>query len=197
MAERPTNAFFQRRRIGSLGEHVGIVVAFENQGITTGELGFDVRCDVTGIGKQAKPARAVGKHKLTGFARIVRDRIRVYGNSVDGKIFVAGEKPALREAVCFRRTECGVGSGREPDRQIVFTCQRADTINVVAVLMGHQDTVQFTGLTTETRETAFSFLQRKAAVHQDRRLPAFDQQPVATATAAEQGETQVAGAARP
>ncbi|NTV38178.1 MAG: hypothetical protein HGA82_03225 [Anaerolineales bacterium] len=47
-----------------------------------------MRRDVPGIGKQAEPARAVGKHELARFARIVRDRIRAHGNSVDGKIFV-------------------------------------------------------------------------------------------------------------
>ena len=90
-----------------------------------------------------------------------------------------------------------MASGREPDRKIVFTCQRANAINVIAVLMGNQDGGQIAGLTTETRQATFGFFQREAAVHQDRCLPAFDQQPIATAAAAKQCEAQLAGGAQP
>ena len=90
-----------------------------------------------------------------------------------------------------------MASGREPDRKILFTCQRTDAVNVVAMLMGNQDGGQRAGLTTEARQAPFGFFQREAAVHQDRSLPAFDQQPIATAAAAKQCEAQLAGGAQP
>jgi hypothetical protein len=197
MTKRPADALLERRRIGALCKHIGIVIAFQYQRVTATEPCFDMRGDVTGVGEQTEPARAVGKHELAGLTRIVRHRVGMHGNGVDGKIFMSGEAPALREAACFRRAECGVRPGREPNRNTVLARQRADAVDVIAVFVGDQDGVQFTGFATETRETAFSFFQRKAAVHQDRRLPAFDQQPVAAAAAAEQGEAQMSGAARP
>jgi len=197
MPEWSADTFLERLRIRPLGEHVGIVIAFENQGIATGKLGFNVRGNVSGIGEQSKPARAIGKNKLTGFARIVRDGIRANGNGVDGKISVSRKQVALREAVRFRHTQRGMGAGGEPDWKIVFTRQGADAINVVTMLVGHQDGGQRAWLATESRETSLGFLQCETAVHQNRRLPALDQQPVATAAAAQQGEAQLAGAGRP
>jgi len=196
MAEWTTNTLFERRRIRSLGEHIGIVVAFENQGIAAAEAVFNMRGNVADIGKQAEPARTVGKHKLAGLACVVRYCIRAHCNSVDGKVVVGRELPTLRETICFRRAKCGVGTGSEPDRNVVFASQWADAIDMVAVLMGHQDGRQRARLATAAREPALGFLQRETTVHQDCGLPAFDQQSVAAAAAAEQGEAQVAGSVR-
>jgi len=69
----------------------------------------------------------------------VRNCIRMYGDGVDGKFIVCSEEPALGEAICFRCTECSVSTWSKPDRKIVFARQRADTVDVVAMLMSDQD----------------------------------------------------------
>ncbi len=110
MTKRPADSPFKGFRIGPFGQHVGIVIAFEYQGITIRELGLDMRGDVAGVSEQAEAARAIGKYELTGLARIVRNCIRMYGDGVDGKFIVCSEEPALGEAICFRCTECGVST---------------------------------------------------------------------------------------
>ena len=59
MAMITADALLQVRRIRTIGEHVGIVVELQQQGIQTTEGILDVPRDVPGVGQDAKSLAVV------------------------------------------------------------------------------------------------------------------------------------------
>ena len=190
MTEWTAHAQLERRRIGAFSEHVGVMVAFEDQGVTTRQPRFDMRGDVAGVGEQAEAAGAVGEYKLAGFARIMRHGVGVNGDVIHGEILVADNETDVWKRAHCNGAERRMRSDREPHRQSILARQRTDATNVIAMFMGNQNGGELGRITTEARQAALGFTQREAAIHQNEGVPAGNQQAVAAAAAAEYGKTK-------
>ena len=88
MSETPAHPLLELVRIGARAQHPGIMVAFQHQRVTAVEHGFDVWCDVPGIGQHPQSARAVTEHVLHRFGRIVRHRARLDLDVADSEALV-------------------------------------------------------------------------------------------------------------
>ena len=190
MTEWTAHAQLERRRIGAFSEHVGVMVAFEDQGVTTRQPRFDMRGDASSVGEQAKAAGAVGEYKLTGLARIMRHGVGVNGDVIYGEILVADNETDVWKRAHCNGAERRMRSDREPHRQSILARQGADATNVIAMFMGNQNGGELDRITTEARQAALGFTQREAAIHQNDGVPASDQQAVAATAAAEYGKTK-------
>src|SRR5215467_4078407 len=82
---------FERGRIVAVGEHVAIVVAFEQQSIATGQTQFDVPGGNADVGQKSEAPAAVGKDKLNWIAGVVRHRKRPHLEPADLETIMAVE----------------------------------------------------------------------------------------------------------
>ena len=79
---------------------------------------------------------------------------------------------------------------REVDGNRVAQRESRDTAHVVVMLVRHHDARDLRGREAHAFQPGLRVGEREAAVHQDARRPALDNQPVAGAAAAEGREAQ-------
>jgi hypothetical protein len=186
MPVRPADARLQGRRISAVREHVQVVVALQNQAIAAPELRLDMRGDVPDISEQAEASCAVRKHELARFARIVRNGVGMQFDITYREAFVTAKLTKLRHGVTDRCAKRVQGAGRHPQRYPVAASERTSAVRMVAVLMGEHNGRQLVRVDTETRQTSFGFPEAEAAIDQQPRIPALDQQGIAATAATEQ-----------
>src|SRR4051812_26698396 len=123
------------------------------------KTGLDMRGAAAGIGQYAQAAVAVGKNKLTGLARVVRDRKRLNLDSADLKRLVTVEQAHVRQSaqVAVARERLP-GARRHPDRQLEFSRHCSYAIDMVGVFVGNYNRRQLVAFYTEPRQTVHRFL---------------------------------------
>src|SRR6185437_8459263 len=187
MPQPAGNALLQRVRVRSIGEHAGIVVAFEDERVAARQARLDVRRADTEVGDHAEAPRAVADHELDRLARVVRHRKRAHLERADREYFVAVETEAAHgtdEALAGRvdRAE------RRPYGNPVSCRERRDPANVVAMLVRDEDRCDRRGIDSKARETNARVAHAEAAVDQDRGAARLDDEAVALAAAAQRSE---------
>lgn len=76
-------------------QQAGVVIALQNQSMTTLQHGHHMRGDMAGIGQHAKPGYVIRKHKLHGFTRIMRNREWLHKEIVKDESLVAVDQRAI------------------------------------------------------------------------------------------------------
>ena len=187
MPETPANALLKRRGIVALGQHLGIVIALEYQGIAAMQTPDHMRRRKTQVCQNAKAATSIGQDELDRLTRIMRDGKRLYLQVSDRKGSVAVNQAQIQPhtldtRLCLRnrsiRTVCHAELGA-----VAFGTGEGAT-NMVAMLMRHDDGIQCIGIHAQTGATLRQIARAKTAIDKNPRSASFNKQGITFATAA-------------
>ena len=163
MAIAAADSLLQRGWIARFGQQVFIVVAFDDQGITSVQCVDDMCGDDATVGEDAEAMSSIGKAVLHRFAGIVRYRIGLNFEVADGKSALPVDDATASGT--WRVTRGGhVRAMRQIDRQAMASGERKDTSQMIAMLVRDQDGSQLPGLQTKPGEALARRPGRKTAV---------------------------------
>lgn len=198
MAVSAPDPGLERSRIRPAGEHALIVIAFKHQAITRCQHRFDMLGRASQIGKDTQSYDTIGKNKLRRLPCIMRDGERRDLKVTDGKTRMMIDQPdprsILRAGLRRHRTGSRQRAVRHPQRNLVLARQARGAADVIPMLMGNDDGVDFRWHDPEPFQPALDLANAETAIKQDAGdRPAgmrFDNQGITFATRTERGETQ-------
>jgi hypothetical protein len=141
------------------------MIAFENEGIAALQRRGDSVRDVPDIGQQAKPSGAIGKYKLTGLLRIVRNSEWMQFDVAHGKGFMIAEL-LNPDPVVDTRPQSSQGTFGQPQRQAMLAGEGRRATGVIIVFVGQNDCREIGRRDGTTRQATFQLADGEAAINQ-------------------------------
>ncbi len=167
------------------------MIAFENKGIAALQRPSDSVRDVPDIGQQAKPSGTIGKYKLTGLLRIVRNGEWMQLDVAHGKGFMIAEL-LNPDPVVDARPQHPQGSCGQPQRHAMLAGEGRSATGVIIVFVGQDYCRDIGWRDGATRQATFQLADGEATIDQYKGLLATDNEGIPPAAAAENGEAQSA-----
>ena len=168
-----TDPLLQILRVGSAGQHVGVVIKLQQQRVETTECLHDVARDVPGVGEDSETLAVIDlvKNKLQGFPGIVRNRYRQNFDIADGNR-MTGNQPPIFESGSEHRA-CGANGSPQRDR--IVCAESLYAAAVITVFMCQQNRIDAARVDFESIQPLPEAAQRKAVIDQNRGVPVLNQ----------------------
>ena len=132
------DAVFEKFGIGTAGQHLGIVVAFQKDGVQRSDNVFQFAEDVPQIGQNAQAMPAVVHHENHAVHAVVGRRNRFDRHPVESQGFAGREGPEVFDRAEIVAACRPVGFGGGEDRQAEFAMENAHAAGVIGVVVGNQ-----------------------------------------------------------
>ncbi len=177
------NSVAKKFRVARIGQHVFVVVAFDEQGIECVDAGEHVIEDASQIRPQSKPRAAVVQREGGSIDTVVRRGHRLNRGFADRERFARDEVLDV-----MHRTEWDTtlgrsqGSAADVNRHVEFAIQDAQTSDVVAVIVRDHDGIDFRCITPGFIQSSLHFAEADARVKEHALRAGVDEDTVAAAS---------------
>lgn len=159
------NSVAKKFGVARIGQHVFVVVAFDEQGIERVYAGEHVIEDASQIRPQSKPRAAVVQREDGSIDTIVRRRHRLNRGFADRERFARDEMLDVVDGTEWDTTLGRLkGSAADVNRHIEFAIQDAQASDVVAVIVRDHDGVDFRCITPGFVQSSLHFAETDSRV---------------------------------
>jgi len=176
------NSLFQMQRIGTLEQHIHIVVGLQDKSITLLKPGFNQVGGNPQIGANAESSGLVLDDKTARFARIVRDGKGSKLQVADGKSSTGAENLQVGELSDLRRNFVQ-GALAQIDRKVKTPAHDPHASYMVLVLMTNDDRVQVACLYVTHIHAPYQLFSTEARVEKNSRSGTANQDGITFRTA--------------
>ena len=170
-----------------MGQHLQVVIEFQNQPLAILETLLHQKSDLTGVCATAKPGIACIYNKANGILGIMRDSERpdlqiLKGDRIAGCKFTALEQLLQPSVAATKGPLIGInGNTASPG-------QDPDSADMIVVVMGHEDCIKPLKILADGLQPGYDLLAGKTVIDQDRRATGLDIDTVAAAAASQDGK---------
>ena len=179
MSQRTGNPALQRYRIGTLHQHLPVMITLEQQRTAVGEHLNDMWCNRTSVGQHSDTRLCCFKNKLDRLVSVVRNRISGHSHSTDCDRHLMSVNNThiryLSQPLTAQRAM------REPHRQPESAREHSDPANMVLVLVGNQYAVETLRSDTQHGESLFQLPCSKTTIEQQPGGATLDQRGISAA----------------
>lgn len=181
---------------GALGvvlEHFDVVIRFEDEDVGLADAFDDEPGGVTEIGKETDIAGVGAEEESNGIVSVVRDAEGIDGDVTEFEGGAGGEEPELKRHLELR-LDGFLGQAVAVDGNVQFAGKDAETLGVVRVLVGDENSAQVLGGPPDTEESLADLPGTEAGIDEQAGVFGLKIGTVATGAAGENGEARRHGA---
>lgn len=190
MTPRSCNSAFERQRIRPGGEHLSVVIGFDEQRIA-GLVGINNRLiDAAEVGQYAQLFTRTKKQKLHRFAGIVGNRHRLHPNVTNAERLTIANKVEMRN---HSQGAGVIGSRGHVHRQSTLARDQWHAADMVAMFMSDDHRTDAWQIELQALQSPVGLPRTETAINQNMRLAIADNSGIATAAASQGCKPQHAG----
>ena len=184
----PGNPLLKLVGIGTVGEHLGVVVALQQHGVQRGNHVAQAGEDVAQIGQDAQPVPAVIDHEHHPLCGVVRGGSRFHDDFAETDRFPGLEMPKVSDLAKGKSLGRLVGLGGGVDWQAEGAVQDSHTAAVVNMVVGDENRIDRIYVPAMLGEPLFDIAGTDPGVEQQLDAACLDVDAVAVAAGLEGDE---------